>query len=126
MAAAMRHANSVFAARDFASAEMLYSRILQDHPAHINALNNRAIALLMQQKHAQALADCDRVLVLEPNNWKAIFRQAKSLCGLRRYSDAAALLNAAVPRIDDEAVLAISTAAAVRGSRYAGVHTGPI
>lgn len=42
----------------------------------VAALNNRAMSYLKQKQYSEALADCCRVLELDPRNIKAILRKA--------------------------------------------------
>lgn len=56
------------------------------------ATNNRALAMLKLNRPADAYADCDAVLAVEPDNVKAVFRKAEACRLLGRHDDARALL----------------------------------
>lgn len=56
------------------------------------ATNNRAFALLKLNRPADAYADCEAVLAMEPDNVKAVFRKAEACRLLGRREDAHVLL----------------------------------
>eukprot|EP00899_Mesostigma_viride_P018439 jgi/Mesvir1/26597/Mv09568-RA.1 len=100
--------NEAFRARAFPIAIAKYEealRLLEQPPlaasAHANHAAvvlrcNRAMALLKLERFADAVAECGRVLVMDPRNTKALFRQAQGYKALKKYARAVANLELAL------------------------------
>jgi tetratricopeptide (TPR) repeat protein len=78
-------------------------RILDAQGDHLDALLLRSRALVMvRHRYAEALADADRVLGIDPGNVEGMMLRAVSLLGLERIEDA----NAAIQELDSTARIA--------------------
>eukprot|EP00106_Octopus_bimaculoides_P007571 XP_014775013.1 PREDICTED: sperm-associated antigen 1-like [Octopus bimaculoides] len=84
--------NEAFRSGDYNEAVIYYNRSLSIQPLDV-VYNNRALAYLKLSLWSEAIADCDRVLINDSNNVKALLRRAsaykenkeynKSLCDLK-------------------------------------------
>jgi sperm-associated antigen 1 len=77
--------NDLFRVGDYEAALQEYSASLKLDDTS-TCLNNRALVYFKLSQFGKAIRDCDRSLVLEPKNSKALFRKAESLLGLNRKS----------------------------------------
>lgn len=57
-----------------------YSKAIELEPGLLVAYNNRAMARLKTEDWHGALEDCHHVLAIEPDNVKALLRQASAKC----------------------------------------------
>lgn len=67
----------------------------------IDILANRAAAYLNLSCYHKALEDCDRVLEIQPNHEKAIYRKGKCIYNLGRYWETISFLNEHTKKLDD-------------------------
>lgn len=93
--------NSCFVSAHYAEARLWYSAGLSKAPGDCSLLCNRAAAALRLADSVAALADCQELLLSDPDDEasttvKAWFRQGQAMAGLRAYSAAAASLEQAV------------------------------
>lgn len=79
--------NEAFKAGDFKEAIVYYSRSISLQPTAAS-YNNRALAYLKTEDWMKALTDTNKVLKLEPENLKALLRQATARKGLKQFDKA--------------------------------------
>jgi tetratricopeptide (TPR) repeat protein len=80
---------------------------------------NRGIELLALQRHADALASFDRVILMSPEDATAHQNRALALIGLQRYDDALPSLDRALQLAPDRAVIHLARAKALVGAGQA-------
>lgn len=79
--------NEAFKSGDYKEALVYYSRSISLQPTAAS-YNNRALAYLKTEDWTKAITDTDRVLKLEPDNLKALLRQATARKGLKQFDKA--------------------------------------
>ena len=89
--------NSSFGADDFSAAEASYDEALSLTPRDPAVLTNRAACLLKRHAWAEALADAELALRVDPKRIKAAYRGSQALLALNRPAGAQAMLSAALP-----------------------------
>lgn len=79
--------NEAYAAGDYEEAKIYYDRSLS---AHLNpiTLNNRAQMYIKMKNYNSAIEDCNQVLLLEPQNIKALLRRGTAYKSIMNYEDA--------------------------------------
>ncbi|MGH7338619.1 MAG: tetratricopeptide repeat protein, partial [Myxococcota bacterium] len=87
-------AGTLLATGAFDEAVDVCSRVLEQKPDLVPALLLRAQARVMSRRHYEdALADADRVLELDPDNFEALGPRAVSLLALERIDEAAKVID---------------------------------
>jgi len=84
--------NECFKNKDYDSAIELYNRALSIDDKHVVILSNRSLVYAHLRQWYNALSDAERVLDIDPNDLKAMYRKAKALHGLKRYDEEVAVL----------------------------------
>jgi tetratricopeptide (TPR) repeat protein len=79
-----------------AQAIRLIDQALALKPDHLNALNNRGVALGQSHRHAEALASFDQALAINPDSVEVLVNRGKALLELKRHGEAAAAIDQAL------------------------------
>jgi len=79
-----------FRCGDYVRSEKEYSAELK--PGDVKCLLNRCLVRIRLGKSSEAIMDADEVLLIEPLNWKAVYRKACALGQLGKYCEAVHLL----------------------------------
>ncbi|KZT64243.1 TPR-like protein, partial [Daedalea quercina L-15889] len=80
--------NAAFKAGDYPAAVGHYSAAIVADPANATYPLNRAAAYLKLGKNGDVERDCERVLILDKNNVKAMFRRGQARVALQRLNEA--------------------------------------
>ena len=76
--------------KNYALAVKDFSRFLDVHPDHVDAMLGRATALLAMKRFSLAHEDIDRVLEIVPDQYDAVLLQAKTFLAEEKLNDALA------------------------------------
>lgn len=77
-------------------AEVRYSRLLDGHPRHFDALNRLAILAIQRSHFDEALVRIDRALRVTPHSAAAVSNRGSILIALKRYGEALAAYDRAL------------------------------
>ncbi|POS84306.1 hypothetical protein EPUL_005218 [Erysiphe pulchra] len=80
--------NKHYKAKEFDKAILEYTKAVQRQPSSATYLNNRAAAYISNGQYSQALDDCIKASLLEPQNPKILLRLARIYTNLGRPQDA--------------------------------------
>jgi protein O-GlcNAc transferase len=101
--------------KNYEAAVELIGRALQLNQNFASAYLNIGLALTGLQRHAEALANYDRVLALRPDHAEALKNRGNALFALKRYAEALASYDRALALKPDHAEALISRGIALRG-----------
>ena len=84
----LRKAREAVASKDYQEAELFYSKAIAQSNALIQDLTGRAEVRIFLSKYRECMEDCQKILSLDQNNWKALHLRGKARLELGFFQDA--------------------------------------